>query len=141
MFNRCRLPGCGLAVEKLYVKESDCDQSNNSGPENQIRDIRGFAFPHQNVGGRYQQDKVTEEHPEGSYQKGQYSTLLINWLVGWGRHNASPKKSFNLIYLGGGPTTPFCLWSQCNPTLVRQALFQCYFGTGKEYLATLVIMI
>jgi hypothetical protein len=42
--------------------------------------------------GAYYQQKVAEEHPEGPDQKGQYSTLFINRLVGWGRHNPSPKK-------------------------------------------------
>jgi hypothetical protein len=92
MFNRRRLPGGGLAVEKLYVEESDDNHSGDRAPEDYIGSSIGAAFAHENIGGAYHQHKVAEEHPERPCQNRQYSTLLIDWLISWGRHNPSPKK-------------------------------------------------
>jgi hypothetical protein len=58
MFNRCWLPGGGLAVEKLYVEESDDNHSGDRAPEDYIGSSSGAAFTHENISGAYQQYKI-----------------------------------------------------------------------------------
>jgi hypothetical protein len=66
MFNICPLSGGGLAVEKLYVEESDDNHSQDRTPEDYIGSSGGAAFAHENIGDTYHQYKVAEEHPKRS---------------------------------------------------------------------------
>jgi hypothetical protein len=58
MFNRCRLPGCGLAIQKFYVEEPDDNHSGDRAPEYYIGSSSGAAFAYENIGGAYHQYKV-----------------------------------------------------------------------------------